>query len=187
MKTLTAKQNRLGMPGRSSRLIRHNASQTPRVGVLTGPLGALDQFPTHEIGFRLSLSAFQELEKQRLLRDVLRHSYIRRDNRNQLDFQVRLKKSGITTRVAAGVCRPENQVEREVRCPPSSLHPGPPPQEKSLGVDHRPHTPPTSWLLCEAVPPYGPLKHLTRQRRSQIGRMGRPHYLGTWRCPNGFS
>ena len=51
------------MPSRIIRLIRHNERQTSRVGVVTGTLGTLDQFPTQEIGFRLPITTLQELEE----------------------------------------------------------------------------------------------------------------------------
>ena len=47
-----------------SSLSRHYEIQPYRVGVVAGPRGTLDQFPTLDIGFRLLLTAFQELEEQ---------------------------------------------------------------------------------------------------------------------------
>ena len=79
------------MPARSSRLIRHNDSKAPRVGGLNCLLVTLDQFPNHDIGFRLPLSAFQELEEQILLYDVLRHASVWENNRNVAAFKVHLE------------------------------------------------------------------------------------------------
>ena len=92
-KTLTAKQNCLNMPDPIICLIRNSRSQAPRVGVLTHPLGTLDQFSTHDIGFSLSFVSFQELEKQRLPRDVLRHTHIQRSNCNKPCLQGTLRKN----------------------------------------------------------------------------------------------